>query len=78
MDEQGDRRLLYEIRIRGCLDTLWADWFDGFVISYPTLDETLLVGRVTDQAALYGLLAKIHNLGLPLLSLRRLAEEEQT
>ena len=71
-----DRPGLYQIRVKGCLDEKWADWFDGFTISSPTGDETLLVGRVLDQAALHGLLAKIRDLGLPLLMVQRLENGE--
>ena len=63
----------YEIRIQGRLQPEWSAWFDGLKIvsgGQATCDgETLLVGPVADQAALHGLLAKIRDLGLPLLSL---------
>jgi hypothetical protein len=61
----------YRIRVRGRLDERWSDWFNGFTISYPAEDETLLTGRVPDQAALHGMLAKIRDLGLSLLSINR-------
>ncbi len=67
---------LYEIRIKGHLDDKWADWFDGLTIARADNGETLLRGPVSDQAALYGLLRKVRNLGLPLLSVVRLAAEE--
>jgi len=75
-----DKEGVYEIRVRGVLDEKWSDWFDGFTITPQADDETLLVGPVPDQAALHGLLAKIRDLGLPLLSVKRveaasLAEE---
>lgn len=62
----------YEIRVGGHLDRAWSEWFDGFTISYPADGETLLSGRVADQAALQGILSKSWDLGLSLLSLRRL------
>ena len=62
---------IYEIRVRGTLDSRWADWFDGLAIAPQPDDETLLVGPVAHQAALHGLLAKIRDLGLPLLSVKR-------
>jgi hypothetical protein len=71
-----DRQGIYQIRVRGILDEKWSDWFDGFTISPQADDETLLAGPVTDQAALHGLLAKIRDLGLPLLSVERVASEE--
>ena len=61
----------YRIRVKGRLDERWSDWFNGFTISYPAEDETLLSGPVRDQAALHGMLAKIRDLGLSLLSINR-------
>jgi hypothetical protein len=57
----------YEIRVQGVLDRTWSDWFDGFTITPLPDGETLLVGRVADQAALHGILDKIGELGLPIL-----------
>jgi hypothetical protein len=56
----------YHIRVKGHLDKKWADWFEGFVMTSRGDDETLLSGAVMDQAALHGVLDKIHGLGLPL------------
>jgi hypothetical protein len=67
---------LYHIRVKGILDEKWSDWFDGFAITPQADDETLLAGPVADQAALHGLLAKIRDLGLPLLSVQRVESEE--
>ena len=66
-----DKQGIYEIRVRGVLDKKWSDWFDGFTIMPQANDETLLTGPVADQAALHGLLGKIRDLGLPLLSVKR-------
>ena len=71
-----DKQGIYEIRVRGVLDRKWSDWFDGFTITPQANDETLLAGPVADQAALHGLLAKIRDLGLPLLSVKLLEIEE--
>jgi hypothetical protein len=71
-----DRHGIYKIRVRGILEEKWSDWFDGFTISPQVDDETLLTGPVADQAALHGLLGKIHDLGLPLLSVERVKSEE--
>ena len=58
---------IYHIRVKGHLDEKWADWFEGFVMAPRGNGETLLTGAVVDQAALQGVLVKIHGLGLPLL-----------
>ena len=68
-DETTDLRKtsIYHIRVKGNLDEKWADWFEGFVMTSRDDGETLLTGAVVDQAALHGVLGKIHSLGLPLL-----------
>ena len=62
---------LYEIRIKGHLDNRWADWFEGLAITLEDNGDTLLTGPVVDQAALHGLLRKVRDLGMPLLSVTR-------
>ena len=62
----------YEIRIKGHLDYRWSHWFEGLAIVLKDNGETLLSGPVVDQAALYGLLIKVQNLGLPLVSILRI------
>ena len=62
---------LYEIRIKGHLDERWSDWFDGLTITLEDSGDTLLTGPVVDQAALHGLLRKVRDLGIPLLSVNR-------
>ena len=62
---------LYEIRIRGHLDDRWADWFGDLTITLDENGDTLLAGPVVDQAALFGLLRKVRDLGMPLLSVIR-------
>jgi hypothetical protein len=57
----------YYIKVKGNLDGKWADWFDGFALTSYGNHETLLSGKVTDQAALHGILSKINNLGLSLI-----------
>ena len=66
-DEPG----LYEIRIKGLLDDRWASWFGGLTLTREDNGETLLTGPVVDQAALHGLLRKVRDLGMPLLSVTR-------
>ena len=68
---------IYQIKVNGKLDSKWKDWFDGFAIVPQLDDETLLVGAVTDQAALHGLLAKIRDLGLSLLSVNRVENQKK-
>ena len=57
-----------EIRIEGHLDQTWADWLDGFTLAHTEEGETILTGEVKDQAALYGLIAKLRDLGVKLIS----------
>jgi hypothetical protein len=64
------------MRVKGNLDAKWSNWFDGLTITPQADDETLLTGPVADQAALHGLLDKIRDLGLPLLSVKRIDIEE--
>ena len=58
----------YEIRLKGHLDDKWADWFEGLTITREENGDTLFTSPVTDQAALHGLLRKVRDLGLPLVS----------
>ena len=58
----------YQIRVQGHLEEDWSEWFEGLTISWEKPDETLLSGQIADQAALHGILNKIRDLGLPLLS----------
>ena len=62
---------IYEIRIDGHLGSQWSDWFDGLAITLEDDGQTLLTGPVVDQAALHGLLRKVRDLGVPLLSVNR-------
>ena len=61
----------YEIRVRGVLDGGWSAWFDGLRVTSDERGHTSITGPVTDQAALHGLLAKVRDLGLELLEVRR-------
>ncbi len=58
----------YEIRIKGHLDSQWTDWFEGLTITLEDNGDTLLTGPVIDQAALHGLLRRVRDLGIPLVS----------
>lgn len=57
-----------EIRVKGHLDPSWAEWLDGFNLIHAGQDETVLTGTTKDQAALYGLIAKLRDLGVKLIS----------
>jgi hypothetical protein len=61
----------YEIRVRGELDGHWSAWFEGLTLTPLGDGETLMAGEIPDQAALHGILAKIRDLGLPLVSVVR-------
>jgi hypothetical protein len=63
----------YQIRLQGHLGPQWSDWFEGLTITLLEDGETLLSGPVVDQPALHGLLKKVRDLGLPLLSVTRVA-----
>jgi hypothetical protein len=67
-DEKPNQPTCYEIRLKGHLDSQWTDWFEGLTITLEEDGTTLLSGPVADQAALHGLLRKMRDLGLPLIS----------
>ena len=65
----------YEIRIKGVLDRKWADWFGTFNISPLANGETILIGQVTDQSALRGIVSQILNLNLELISVVKIEDK---
>lgn len=67
-----NRPMIYEIKVEGHLGDQWADWFGGAIITLEGNGDTLITGPVIDQAALYRLLKKIRDLGIPLVSVNRL------
>jgi hypothetical protein len=73
-----DEQATYQIQVNGSIDRRWSDWFDGFTIAPQADGTTHLTGPTADQAALHGLLSRIRDLGLPLLSVTRLARERQS
>jgi hypothetical protein len=79
LEPQADlgQAMAYRIRIAGQLDARWADWFEGLTI---TLDggDTLITGRVIDQAALHGLLRRVRDLGVPLVSVTPVTTDDTT
>jgi len=69
-----------EIRVKGKIDENWSGWFAGLTITHTDQDETILIGQVVDQAALYGLLSRLRDLGLPLVSVNpvEMSDREST
>jgi hypothetical protein len=63
--------MVYQIRLESHLSSDWTDWFEGLTITLEENGETLLTGPVADQAALHGLLKKVRDLGMPLVSVNR-------
>lgn len=68
--------MIYQIRLKGHLGRGWSDWFGGMAITLEDNGDTLLTGPVVDQAALHGLLRKVRDLGLPLISVTRVKSGE--
>jgi hypothetical protein len=73
----ADQPRVYQIRIGGQLSPQWADWFDGLTITLEEDGNTLLTGKVIDQAALHGLLKKVRDLGTPLISVNYVEPDKQ-
>ncbi|HET9416627.1 MAG TPA: hypothetical protein VFP30_03720 [Candidatus Limnocylindria bacterium] len=68
----------YELRVKGHLDARWADWFDGLALTHEADGSTAIRGTVIDQAALHGLLEKLRDLGLALISVTELEPDDAT
>jgi hypothetical protein len=60
--------VVYQIRLKGHLGSQWTDWFEGLTVTLEANGDTLLTGPVIDQSALHGLLKKVRDLGMPLIS----------
>ena len=69
LKDDPNHPVVYQIRLKGHLDDQWADWFGGLTITLEEDGNTLLTGPVVDQAALFGLLKKVRDLGMPLVSI---------
>lgn len=67
---------LYQIRVKGHLDQHWSNWLEGLTMTHLENGETLLSGYLADQAALYGVLYKLQNLGVPLVGVCRVSPDE--
>jgi hypothetical protein len=74
MNELDDPQT-YQIKVQGRLDEHWSQWLGGLTITYDEHQNTVLTGQVADQPALYGLLNKLRDIGLPLLLVQRMAQE---
>ena len=72
-----DSPRIYQIRLEGHLDPQWAEWFDGLTITLEENGDTILTGPVIDQAALYGFLRKVRDLGIPLLSVNQVMSDQE-
>jgi len=70
--------VIYQIRIKGLLSCEWTDWFEGLTITLEEDGDTLLTGPVIDQAALHGLLKKVRDLGMPLISVSPVESDPPT
>jgi hypothetical protein len=70
-ESHADQPIVYQIRLKGHLSHQWTKWFEGLTITLEENGETLLTGTMVDQAALQGLLKKVRDLGLPLISVNR-------
>jgi hypothetical protein len=68
----------YQIRVSGRLDSHWSEWFDGLTITYSESGYTNITGLIQDQAALYGILTRIRDLGLPLLAVNLVPATKRT
>ena len=68
--------VIYQIRIKGHLGRQWADWFGGLTITLEDSGDTLLTGPVVDQAALHGLLKKVRDLAMPLVSVSPVTSDQ--
>jgi hypothetical protein len=78
MESEHVQQEVYQIAVKGHLDSEWSDWFDGLTITLADNGETILSGPIVDQTALHGVLIKIRDLGLPLLRLSRIEPERES
>ncbi len=72
-----DQPMIYQIRLKGHLGREWTEWFGGMAVALTEDGDTLLSGPVADQAALHGILKKVRDLGLPLLSVQCVAPNDK-
>ena len=74
-DTETNQPTGYQIRLKGHLGSQWTDWFGGLTVTLEDNGDTVLTGPVVDQAALYGLLKKVRDLGIPLVSVVRIVQQ---
>jgi hypothetical protein len=74
-ERDAGQLMVYQIRIKGHLGNQWTTWFEGLTLTLEDNGETLLTGPVVDQAALYGLLRKVRDLGMPLVEVIQVKSE---
>jgi hypothetical protein len=74
--ERYDQSAVYEIKVKGALDDSWSDWFGGFRLAVQE-GKTMLKGSLVDQTALLGVLAKLNDMGLTILTVRRAQRKQQ-
>lgn len=77
-ESDKDIPIVYQMRLKGHLGVEWSEWFEEMTITLETNGDTLLTGPIVDQAALHGLLKKVRDLGIPLLSFNRINPDEST
>jgi hypothetical protein len=73
----SDKPMNYQVRIKGHLDYKWSEWFGNMTISLENNGDTIVTGPVVDQAALHGLLKRVRDLGMPLISVNKIVEKDQ-
>jgi hypothetical protein len=76
-ERDADKPMIYQIRIKGHLGQRWMDWFDGLTITLEEDGTTLLNGPVIDQSALHGILKRVRDLGMPLLSVNSVGADPE-
>ena len=76
MPGSADQPDVYRIRIQGQLDEMWSEWFEGMTVTWDDEGNTGLIGPVVDQSALHGLLRRVRDLGIPLISVERLIRSQ--
>ena len=74
-NRRPDEFELHQIRVQGHLDKRWSDWLEGLTVTHESDGTTILTGLLADQAALHGVLSKLRDLALPIVSVRRMASD---